>query len=245
MYREFEEYVFNNYDMKLEGISSKYYHSKRVAILSKKLAQELNFNFHEVRLATQIGLLHDIARFYEYTRYGTFTNIKTFDHGYIGTLILKNDNFIKKFNVNDSDEETLYAAIRNHNKLLIEKKYINNKFCKLIRDADKADILYKIGNSEKFTSKYNGLNASTKIHNDFMNHKAIDEKNIKTYVDNVLCILGFIYDINYDVTLKLIDEMNYLDKIYNLLENKEIFKRYFNEVSIYIEMRLKNARTKV
>lgn len=241
MYREFEEYVFNNYDMTLKEINLKYYHSKRVAILSKKLAQELNYNFHDVKLATQIGLLHDIARFYEYTRFGKFTSTKIFDHGAMGVEILKNDNFIRKFNVNPDDEEILYAAIKNHNKAFIEKKYADNKFCKLIRDADKTDIFYIISNSEKYKSKFEGFNVSPKVYTNFMNHEVINTKDVRTYADNVLCNLAYIYDVNYDITLKLIDEKKYLDKIYDLIENKEMFKRYFNEISIYIEMRLKKC----
>ena len=72
MYREFEEFVFNNYDMRLSGINLKYYHSRRVAVLSKKIAENLGLSLYDVKVATQIGLLHDIARFYEYMMFKDF-----------------------------------------------------------------------------------------------------------------------------------------------------------------------------
>lgn len=241
MYREFEEFVFNNYDLNLPGINGKYYHSKRVAILSKKIAQELGFNYHDVLLATQIGLLHDIGRFYEYTKYNSF-NDAAFDHGAYGVKLLKKDNFVKKINVNPLDEEVLYAAIYNHNKKYIQKKWADDKFCKLIRDADKADIFYRISNSDKFNSRYNGMTISLKVNNDFINKRPIDIKDVKTYADYVLFLLAFIYDINYKETLKIIYEKKYLDKNYDLLDNKERFKRYFNEINIYMEERLKDVR---
>ena len=41
MYREFEEFVFNNYDFNEPAIKRKYYHSKRVSTISKKIAENL------------------------------------------------------------------------------------------------------------------------------------------------------------------------------------------------------------
>lgn len=242
MYREFEEYVFNNYDMKNPKIYGKYYHSKRVAIMSKKIAQELNFSYHDVLLATQIGLLHDIARFYEYKKYKSYNIKNNFDHGLYAVYLLKKDNFVRKFNINTADEDILYAAIFNHNKYAIENKYANNKFCKLIRDADKADILYRISSSEKFESNFKGMNISIKVNNAFNNQSPIDSANVKTYADYVLFILGFIFDLNYKETIKIIYKRNYLDNLYNLLDNKSQFKKYFNEVIIYMEKRLKDVR---
>ena len=122
MYREFEEYIFNNYDIKLLGINRKYYHSKRVAILSKKIAENLNLSLHDVKLATTIGLLHDIARFFEYDLFGKF-NSQHFDHGKYGVKLLKEDDYIKKYNVSEEDLDDLYAAIYYHNKYAISRKY--------------------------------------------------------------------------------------------------------------------------
>lgn len=236
MYREFEEFVLNNYNLKEEGINVKYYHSKRVALISKRLAQKLNFNYHDVLLATQIGLLHDIGRFYEYTRYG-FYDHKNFDHGTLGVKILKKDNFIRKFNVNPADDEVLFNAIMNHDKYSIDKKWADNKFCKLIRDTDKIDILYQIA-IKKIRFNNDNMTISPKVYNAFMNEEPVKYKDINSYADKVLNILGYIYDINYDESLKYIVDNNYLDRIYQSLLNKESFKRYFNEVYIYIEKRL-------
>ena len=236
MYREFEEFVLNNYNLKDEGINVKFYHSKRVALISKRLAQKLNFNYHDVLLATQIGLLHDIGRFYEYTRYG-FYDHKNFDHGALGVKILKKDNFIRKFNVNPADDEVLFNAIMNHDKYSIDKKWADNKFCKLIRDTDKIDILYQIA-IKKIRFNNDNMTISPKVYNAFMNEKPVKYKDINSYADKVLNILGYIYDINYDESLKYIVDNNYLDRIYQSLLNKESFKRYFNEVYIYIEKRL-------
>ena len=62
MYREFEEFVFNNYDFNEPAIKRKYYHSKRVSTISKKIAEHLAWPLEDIKLATQIGLLHDIGK---------------------------------------------------------------------------------------------------------------------------------------------------------------------------------------
>ena len=72
MYREFEEFVYNNFDFNEGAIRRKYYHSKRVSTISKKIAENLSWPLEDVKLATQIGLLHDIGRFDEWTMYKCF-----------------------------------------------------------------------------------------------------------------------------------------------------------------------------
>ena len=61
MNKEFEKYI-KNYDLNNKEIKKKYLHSYRVMNLSKKYATLLNYNKHDIELATIIGLLHDIGR---------------------------------------------------------------------------------------------------------------------------------------------------------------------------------------
>ena len=70
-----------NYDLKVEAIERKQKHSLRVMELSTKIATELKLSQDEINLATLIGLLHDIARFEQYTQYKTYRDVDSFDHG--------------------------------------------------------------------------------------------------------------------------------------------------------------------
>ena len=60
---------------------------------------------------------------------------------------------------------------------------------------------------------------------------------VKTYADKVLSILALVYDINYAYTFKLLKDFNYINKIYDNLENKEFYKDYFDKINKYIEKR--------
>ena len=238
MYREFEEYIFNNYDIKLLGINRKYYHSKRVAILSKKIAENLNLSLHDVKLATTIGLLHDIARFFEYDLFGKF-NSQHFDHGKYGVKLLKEDDYIKKYNVSEEDLYDLYAAIYYHNKYAISRKYQNNKFCKIIRDADKIDIIYLVSiHQNMITASIENYTVSPKVYKDFNKGKCIKEKDVKTKGDKILNILSFIYDINYTYSLKIIKENNYIEEMFNNLGKPENLKPYFEIINRVINQKI-------
>lgn len=238
MYREFEEYIFNNYDIKLLGINRKYYHSKRVAILSKKIAENLNLSLHDVKLATTIGLLHDIARFFEYDLFGKF-NSQHFDHAKYGVKLLKEDDYIKKYNVSEEDLDDLYAAIYYHNKYVISRKYQNNKFCKIIRDADKIDIIYLVSiHQNMITASIENYTVSPKVYKDFNKGKCIKEKDVKTKGDKILNILSFIYDINYTYSLKIIKENNYIEEMFNNLGKPENLKPYFEIINRVINQKI-------
>ncbi len=241
MFREFEEYV-SNFDLNDRGINRKLYHSKRVSIITTKIASELNWKFHDVFLAKQIGLLHDIGRFEEWVQFKKYGQNK-FDHGDYGVKILKKNNFIDKFNINEYDKENLYLAIKYHNKYKVPAKY-NNKFVKLIRDADKLDILYlHTIDDNLYTYNNNFSNTiSLTVKRAFLNEKSVLVPDVKSYGDFIVMTLAFIFDLNYDYSLRYLKENRYLEKIYEKLENKEIYEGYFNKIFTYIEKRSKNVR---
>ena len=93
---EFLKYV-KKFDETESKIDSKKHHSIRVMNISNQIAKTLFKNDEQIELATLIGLLHDIARFEQYTRYRTFNDFESFDHGDYGVEILKRDNYIRKF----------------------------------------------------------------------------------------------------------------------------------------------------
>lgn len=238
MYREFEEFVFNNFDYNEPAIRRKYYHSKRVSTISKKIAQHLSWPLKDVALATQIGLLHDIGRFEEWTMYKYFN--KYMDHGSYGAYLLNKEEYEKMFNIKAYDKQEVLDAIYYHNKLKLPSSLKNNKFCKLIRDADKLDIIYQLSQRE-ITMENNTNVISKEVFKEFNKGTTITNKYVKTYADKVLSILALVYDINYNYTLELLYDFNYINNIYENLENKEFYKDYFDKINKYIEKRIKTC----
>ena len=117
---EFKKYA-NTYDMNEEKNLMKFYHTFRVEEICKKLAISLEMDEDEIKLAQIVGLLHDIARFEQYTKYRTHNDRKSVDHGDLGVEILEENKFIRKFIETDMYDEIILKAIKNHNKYAIEK----------------------------------------------------------------------------------------------------------------------------
>ncbi len=235
----FDDYV-KKYDMSVEEIDYKYHHSYRVMENMITIAKKLNLNDKDIELAKCIGILHDIGRFEQFSEYHTFKDIQM-DHGNYGEEVIKRKDILKHFDIDKEDYEVVYTAIRNHNKYSIENNLTEREllFSKMIRDADKLDIIYVIGNPKMRDFIHeDDSEISENITKAFYNNTQIKYEDIKTHSDRLLVYLSYPYDINFDITLKIIKENKYYEKIYNGLKYKDKYTRYFEHINKYIEERV-------
>ena len=130
--KEFIKYT-EKYDLSDVNIKRKQEHSIRVMKISKRIAEGMKLAQEEIDIATLIGLLHDIARFEQYTKYHTFKDAESIDHGDLGAEILKKD--IKKYIETDEYDELIQLAVKNHNKYKIQEGLTQTQemFAKIIR----------------------------------------------------------------------------------------------------------------
>ena len=198
--KEFIKYT-EKFDLTNENIKRKQLHSLRVMGISGQIAKDLYLEQEEIELAQLIGLLHDIARFEQYTQYKTFRDQDSFDHGDYGVKILEKD--MRKYIDENKYDEIIKIAIKNHNKYEIERGLTGEKelFSKLIRDADKIDIFYEsVDIFWKGTENLVENSIISKIIlESFKNQK--NSKNNRSEerseIDKVLSVLALIFDINY------------------------------------------------
>lgn len=213
---EFKKYA-QNYDMTLDGINRKYLHSFRVMKISTEIANSLNLNEEKVKLATLTGLLHDIARFEEFTIYNKFSLKNRFDHGDYAEKILLKDNFIRNFIETDKYDNIIITAIKNHNKFKIEDGLDDETllYCKIIRDADKIDIFFEA--TEFFWKKENDIEVieNSEIldsyYNQFTNKQAILRVEKQTVLDEVIACMAFIFDLNFKYSFEKMKKENYIN----------------------------------
>lgn len=235
----FDKYI-QNYDLNDPDINYKYYHSYRVMNIMELLAQKLNLSNYDINLAKIIGLLHDIGRFEQDKRYNSFSD-KNLDHANYGTKIIKENNMLDNFNINKKDYLVVYKSIKNHNKFRIEDNLNERElfFSKLIRDADKLDILFSLG-EEKYKKELIQDNEiiSLNVKNTFYQHQSINKKDIMNKNDGLIMTFCYIYDINFKETYKIILKEKYYDKIMKRIINKEIFKDYLDYTNKYIKERI-------
>ena len=235
----FDKYV-SNYDMNDSDINYKYYHSYRVMDAAVLLATKLNLSEKDIYLAKVIGLLHDIGRFEQDKLYNSFKDTKM-DHGNYGVEVLKENNVLEYYNIAKEDYEVVYKAIKNHNKFKIEDGLTEREllFSKIIRDADKLDILYALG-QEKYKKilRQDEFEISNNIKESFFNNQSGNIKDVQSQNDGLVITFSYIYDINFKVTYEIIHKEKYYDKIYERINRKDIFKPYLNYVNKYIQERI-------
>ena len=103
---------------------------------------------------------------------------------------------------------------------------------KIIRDADKIDILYIMTFEEKRTvfnkDDISDEKITDKIYEEFMQMKLLDYKKIQTNVDRVIAHFAYIYDFNFNFSYEYVNNKQYLDKIYkrHTFTDNDTMKRY-------------------
>lgn len=247
---EFIKYS-EKFNLENSRLKAKQLHSLRVMEVSNKIAKGLELKEEEIDIATLIGLLHDIARFEQFTQYGTFRDRESIDHGDFGVEILKKDDYICKYIMDAKYIDMIYLAIKNHNKYQIENGLDSKQemFCKIIRDADKIDILYEIVNIFYKENDIEEMNHS--IVNDEILSRIYEKKTInrndfeeRGKLISLLVMLAFLFDINYKTSFEMIYRENYINKIFQKFDFKdEHMKQKMKDIQVflnqYIEEKIK------
>ena len=214
MIKKFNEYA-KTFDLTIKPIMSKYHHSFRVMEFACNIAKSLNLSEEDILLAKNCGLLHDIARFKQWTLYNTYTDLKSIDHGDEGYNIL-NEYF---FDENTLDRNIILLTTKYHNKYeLPNLDYKTDLFCKIIRDADKLDILKE----QYLEIKDNEIIINKELLEDIKNDKICRNELVKTSTDGMLRALSWINDLNFKYS-------------YDYLINNNIIENKLNLFSLYGE----------
>ena len=243
--QEFIKYT-EQYDLKNEHIARKQLHSLRVMEISKQITEGLELSQEEIDLATLIGLLHDIARFEQYTKYHTFKDMLSVDHGDVGAEILEKN--IRKYIENDKYDDVIIKAVKNHNKYKIEEGLTEKErlFAEIIRDADKIDIFYE--SVEMFWDGKEQEVEESKISEDvieqFNNLCQTKRKKQESAIDNVMRVITFIFDINFRLSFQILKQEDYINKIVNRYNLKDKYTKQKVEEIRIIANRYISEKTK-
>lgn len=204
-------------------------HSLRVMKNCEKLAIYLGLNNEEIELAKLIGLLHDIGRFEQINKYNTFLDRNSVNHAELGIQILFEDNKIRDFIQTNQYDNLIRTSILNHNYREISNDIRDDKillYCKIIRDADKIDIYPVViddGIENAVVFEIDDIskeNLTCEIMKDCLNHKSCRKEYMKTNIDCIVVWISYIYNLNFNYSLKIIKDNNYIDKMIKLVNYK-------------------------
>ena len=227
--KEFKKYV-NTYDSENPKIAKKIAHSYRVIEVADKIAKSLELSNEDVQLAKLIALLHDIGRFEQLKIYDTFSDKDSIDHADFGVDVLFKNNLIRNFIKENTFDNIIFKAIKNHNKYKIEDGLNERELlhAKIIRDADKTDIyrLYIIDleQNENVIFDYDKI-AKEKINQKVLDsikaNKLVNSYNVLNGADSYARALAFIFDYNFVEGLRIVKHEHYIQKLIDRIRTKD------------------------
>jgi len=215
-------------------------HTRRVCEGIVKIGLSLDLSDEDLCIAEISALLHDVGRFEQYRRYKTFLDYKSEDHALLSVTVIQNNQVL--CTLDPSVSKDILKVIKYHNRATLsfgeEDRCLF--FLKLLRDADKLDIwrmltVYYLNaghdrNQSIELDLPNTPQVSASVYEAIINGKPVKMSDLKTLTDFKLLQIGWVYDLNFPVTFKIVLEKGYLESIRNALPRKsaqvnEIYKR--------------------
>jgi len=223
-------------------------HSKRVADNAHQLAEDLNWNSSETNRAEALGWLHDVGRFSQFAEFGTFTDATSINHGERGWEVVRQSEILSA--LEPSEQRVLLAGIRYHN-ARTEPDHLDEKslrFLKLIRDADKLDILqFVLASVQK-----NGFQdlprmlphvvldgpINPELIDEILIHRSCSIEKVRSLADFLLMQLSWVYDLNYSATLKLVSGFSIVDRVRSFFPKNRKVDQIVQEIHSFMEQNL-------
>lgn len=198
-------------------------HTKRVCENIILIGKAMNLSDDELMLAETMALFHDIGRFEQYVKYGTFSDIASENHAKLSLQQMAIHGVLSE---NTKDEKRLITkAIAYHNVAALpdakdEKELF---YMRLLRDADKLDIWKVVVDyyheRDNFKSSAIELNLpddpiwSGKILEAVMNKQIARMQDLKTLNDFKLLQISWVFDLNFSPSFKVLENRKYLHQI--------------------------------
>ena len=216
----FDRYT-SNYDLSDPKILLKYIHTGKVAENGERIARSLELPQEDAELAWEIGMLHDIGRFEQLRRYGTFMDSESIDHAEFGADLLFKEKLIEQFENDSSKYDLIETARRYHSRYRLPEGLSERErmFCDIIRDADKADIFranFETGMEDIYnvtTEELKNSPVTPEVFEAFMEGHAVLRSLKKHPIDHLVGHLSLSFELVYQESRKIVKEQGFLKKL--------------------------------
>ena len=240
--KAFKDYTAN-YDANNAGVNLKVAHTYRVASLAERIESSIETPGKYIGLAWLLGLLHDIGRFEQVTRYGTFKDALSVDHAELGADILFKDNLFEAFvDGVDGGEASLNfrvraiaeTAIRFHNKLTLPNGLDEDTelYSKILRDADKIDIFRVLTEPPYNERDLTGLSVRSEVMQCVMEHRCVPRPNGASqfnYLEAFIAQCCMAFELEYNISRDIAAHEGFLKKL--LDKNHKAFAVVKDEIA--------------
>ena len=237
-----DEYINANIKLKED-------HTRRICEEMLHLAKELGFSGNRTRIAEVIALFHDIGRFEQFVRNRTYVDGRSVNHCLLGLEVLRQKKVLE--DIDETERQWIEKAIEYHG-LKELPPGLNGDcllFSKLIRDADKIDALYVMtdcyrqyaDNPRDYKLEIEVPDEpgySNEVLDGLMAGRRIDYSELRTMTDMKLCLLGWIYDVNFVPALKRIKQRRLLEILIDFLPKDVDIERVKEKIFGYVDFRI-------
>ena len=236
--------VQRNYDLKEV-------HTRNVCEAARLIAQ--GGGERRLMLAQVTALCHDLGRFPQYQEFRTFLDSQSVNHAHLSATILKRSSlldFLPK-----AERDSVYFAVRMHNVYEIPRGLPPDidDLLRLVRDADKVDIwrvfteYFFAPESERASAAGLGFPdlpaCSPEVLTAVEAGQMVRLTMLKSLHDFKLLQLSWVYDINFESTLRLIKERGILERLAATLPADPAVHAVLDRVRGYLELRLARTAT--
>lgn len=214
-----------DYDTSQPKIYLKVVHTYRVADFCEQIALSEGLEGDDLLVAWMSGLLHDIGRFEQVTRYNTFVDSLSVNHAHLSCEILwgdgENGGIIREFLPEDDLDEYIKTAIYWHSEYRYPKELEGKTkmFCDILRDADKVDIfrvntetpwseIHNLPEEEFYTSS-----VTKEVLDSFLEHHCVKRDIKKTAIDNIVGYTSLFWELVYAESRNMARQQGYLSKL--------------------------------
>lgn len=234
----FREYT-DAYDASDVKIKLKIDHTYRVAALCERIACSLDLAKEDVLLAWICGMLHDIGRFEQVKRYGTFIDSESVDHATFGADLLFLEGLYEQIIPDQyppGEKALIEKAIRAHNRFRIPEGLSEREqlFARILRDADKIDILrvnYETPIEEIYNTTiedFKKADVSEDVKQAFRERRCAKRHDKTTSIDHLVGHVCLIFELEFPESLKIVREQGYVWKLLEFASDNPKTEEWFS-----------------
>ena len=197
-------------------------HTERVGRVIVAIGRGMGLDETAMPIARTIALFHDLGRFVQYEAHQTFNDDISRNHAVLSLSEISRHKALA--GVKKGEKKIILTSIFYHNAARLPK--LNDAplfFTKLIRDADKLDILAIFADYYPHRAQRrqpvielnlpDGPGYSKKILSDILKKRPALKKDMKTLNDFKLLKISWVFDLNFSHSFQILEQSRLLEKI--------------------------------
>lgn len=223
-------------------------HTFRVCAASERIASGLDLEKNDCRLAWTTALFHDLGRFPQYRTYRTFRDPDSDNHAKLSLWELNRHRILHILDL--PERQCISRAVFFHNRLRIPE-HLNPKtilHCRLIRDADKVDILrvmiehFQLPEAQRNPVITLGLSEDDLVREEVFSllfkGRPMSYAELKTVNELKVLQMSWVFDINFRPTFEILRERNDIGALAATMPDTPRLREALAFVDAYIDGRL-------